>query len=141
MSTVTKRWLLSFTVMAFVFFALDAVWITGVARGMYDRLIPHLLAETIHPAPAALFYLGYLVGAVQLAVRPGATRRTWLQRLRDGALLGALAYGTWGFTAASVLTGFPVGLALADCAWGAALTAVATGAAGLAIDKVVPADA
>ena len=50
------------------------------------------------------------------------------KRLRDAALFGAVAYGTWGFTMKAVLRDVPWKVALADVAWGAAVSAAVAGA-------------
>ncbi|OKL52395.1 DUF2177 family protein [Buchananella hordeovulneris] len=91
-----SRWAVAYLGTALAFCILDGLWIGFVAQEIYSHFLPHLLANSPALAPAAVFYLGYLVGVVHLAVRPGQLRRT-SQRLRDGALLGAVAYGTWGF--------------------------------------------
>lgn len=140
MKNLTKRWLTAGGAAAASFLVVDGVWITTVAKGLYDREIPHLMASTINAAPAAVFYVAYLAGTVHLAVRPADDDRPWTKRLRDGAILGAVAYGTWGFTASSVLREFPVSLAIADCAWGAALTGATAVAAGAAMDTFAGSD-
>lgn len=136
MSTTT-RWGAALASGAAAFLAADAVWIPAVARRMYDAEIPHLMAGSPRPAPAAAFYTGYLAGLTHLAVRP-QDERTPAQRFRDGAVLGALAYGTWGFTGASVLRRFPVRLAAADCAWGSLLSGASAVVAGAVMDRYTP---
>lgn len=112
---------------------LDGPWIVLVAGKLYQHEIPHLIAAQPQVLPAAAFYLTYLSGVTALVVRPGhSVARS--RRLRDGAILGAIAYGTWGFTGASVLANFPVTVALLDVLWGAFLTALVASVAGLAAD-------
>lgn len=50
-----------------------------------------------------------------------------------------MAYGTWGATAAAVLEEFPVSVALADAAWGAALTGASAVVGGAVMEQVASA--
>ncbi|RRD45416.1 DUF2177 family protein [Buchananella hordeovulneris] len=127
-----SRWAVAYLGAALTFCILDGLWIGLVAQKIYSHFLPQLLANSPALVPATVFYLGYLVGVVHLAVRPGQLRRT-SQRLRDGALLGAVAYGTWGFTAAALLRGFPLAVTLSDVAWGAVLTGASAVGGGLAL--------
>lgn len=75
MSTSSRRWWTAMATATGTFIALDAVWIGAVARSVYESSIPHLMAESMKPAPAAVFYLGYLAETVHLAVRPSQRDR------------------------------------------------------------------
>lgn len=125
-----KRWLKALGAATLTFAVLDAVWIGGVAKKIYDKNIPHLMASKINAAPAGLFYAGYLAGTVYLAVKPNEKDRTTTEQFRDGAILGALTYGTFGFTNSAVLKDFPVKVAASDFAWGAFLTGTTAAVAG-----------
>ena len=79
-------------------------------------------------AAAALFYALYVVGVVVLVVRPGESLGwTAWECAGMGALLGAVAYGTYDLTNRATLRGFPWALAVVDLAWGTALTAAVAG--------------
>ncbi|MCM3510853.1 DUF2177 family protein [Rothia sp. P100] len=67
-------------------------------------------------------------------VRPGDETRTHLARLRDGAVLGVIAWGTFGLTNAAVLDRFPLSIALVDTVWGGVLTGTVALAAGKATE-------
>lgn len=130
-----KPWGAGFGAGALAFGVGDAAWIGLVAKDLYDSEMPHLMADVLNPAPAAGFYALYVAAATHLATRPGE-QRTLLQRARDGAVLGAAAYGAWGLTGASVLKKFPVSVALTDMAWGAFATALIATVGGIAADRV-----
>jgi hypothetical protein len=63
------------------------------------------------------------------ATRPGLEAGSWPKAVLYGALLGALAYGTYDLTNLAVLKGFTVKVALVDMLWGVFVTA-ATSLAG-----------
>lgn len=133
-SSLSRRWLKALGAGALTSGAMDAAWIGGAALKLYESKIPHLMGDSVNVGPAAAFYALHLAGTVHLAVRPGEDRTT-AQRVRDGAVLGAVAWGTFGLTNAAVLEKFPVGLALTDTVWGAVLTATTAGVAGKAMGR------
>lgn len=131
----TKQWLKALGAGALTAGVLDAAWIGGVAKKMYDREIPHLMASDLQPLPAAMFYAIHLAGTTYLVVQPTNADRTDLERMRDGAVLGAIAWGTFGLTNAAVLEKFPLKLALIDTVWGAFLTGAVAFVAGKALGR------
>jgi uncharacterized membrane protein len=112
------------------FLALDAVWLGVVARDLYRAQIGHLLAPGVRWGAAILFYLLYIVGVVVLVVLPNA-RGPLPRTAALGALLGVVAYATYDLTNLATLARWPLGVTLADLAWGAIVTG-ATAAAGWA---------
>ena len=129
------RWAATYGAAAVTFGTAGAAWVGGVARRLYESEMPHLMASKIGAAPALGFYALYLAGTVHLATRPNDDRSA-SQRARDGAVLGASAYGAWGLTGAAVLDRFPISVALVDMAWGAVATAVTAAVAGVASDRL-----
>ncbi len=112
------------------FLAIDILWILRVARPMYEAQVGPLLRSNPQLGAAAVFYLTYVAGIVYLAVLPALASGGARTALVKGAVLGALAYGTYAFTNYAMLKGWTPGLAAADVAWGIVLTAV-TAACGL----------
>jgi uncharacterized membrane protein len=127
------RFLLLYAAVALVLFPLDALWLGVVARKFYTSQMGDLLLAQPRFAVAGLFYAFYVVGIVVFAVEPalrdaeGATSRIWLSAAMAGAFLGLIAYGTYDATNYATLKGFPLMVALVDCAWGVVLTAVSAG--------------
>jgi len=76
-------------------------------------------------APAAAFYLVYLVGVVVFAVLPGLESRRWMTSLGLGALLGFVAYATYDLTNQATLRDWPWRVTIADLCWGTVVTGVA----------------
>lgn len=106
------------------FLVIDAVWIALVVRSYYDSQIPELLRESPEFVSAGIFYLAYAAAVVALAVKPALASQRVKDALINGAILGAVAYGTYTVTNFAVLKGWTVGLVVSDIAWGAFLTAV-----------------
>lgn len=114
------------------FLVIDAVWIALVVRSYYESQIGSLLRETPNFIAALIFYLAYAFAVVVFAVRPALASKRVVDALSLGALLGAIAYGTFTITNYAVLKDWTVGLVVSDIAWGTFLTAVVAASGYLA---------
>lgn len=106
------------------FLVIDAIWIGTVVRKLYDREVGSLLKASPDMGAAAVFYLAYAAGIVWLAVLPALGAGSVRTALVNGAVLGALAYGTYTVTNYAVLKNWTFTLVWSDIVWGAFLTAV-----------------
>lgn len=115
-----------------VFAAVDTLWLGVIARPFFAAELEGLVRGEVRLVPAALFYLGYPVGMVALAVAPAlhaaAPRRALAGAAARGGLLGLMAYGAYDLTNMATLTAWPVSVAAVDMAWGTGLTALASAA-------------
>ena len=114
------------------FLVVDAIWIALVVRSYYESQIGSLLRETPDFIAALVFYLAYSFAVVVLAVRPALSSKRLVDALMLGALLGAIAYGTFTITNYAVLKDWTIGLVVSDIAWGTFLTAVVAASGYLA---------
>ncbi len=115
-----------------VFLVVDAVWLVKVMRPLFERHVGDLLLEDPRLGVAAGFYALYCAGIVYFAAAPAAAAGTPWVALRDGAILGFLAYGTYEATNLATLKGWHWQMAAVDIAWGTALSAGAAYAGYLA---------
>lgn len=120
---VLRRWLAPALVVALTLGLLDALWISLVARPLYDAELGERLADPLVGWAAAVFYVLYVLGATVLVVRPALDRGSLRIALGHGLLLGLSAYATFGFTNLAVLDGWPAVISVVDTLWGGALTA------------------
>lgn len=116
---------IAYIAVAIAFFALDMVWLAGVAKTFYFSQ----LGDLVRPKPdllvAGIFYVGYVAGVIYFAVAPALAAGSFSRALINGALVGLLAYGTYDATNLATLRGYPAILAMVDTAWGTFLTAAA----------------
>ena len=124
-----RQFAIAYGVFAVVFLALDAVWLTAMADRLYRPAIGHLMRDGFSLAPAAIFYVLYVAGAVIFAVRPGLDSGSWAEAMGWGALLGLLAYATYDLTNQATLRDWPWQVTVADLCWGTFVTAMSAGAA------------
>ena len=114
----------AYVVSAAVFLGLDAVMLRGFMKPLFQQHIGDWLLETPRYGPAVVFYLLYVAGGVYLVSRPALIADAPTVALLHGALLGALAYGTYEFTNLSTLTRWSWQQVIVDTTWGTVLTGV-----------------
>ena len=116
-----------YAVAAVVFLALDLVWLTLVAPGLYDHFLGDLLAESPIAVAAVLFYAIFVAGLVYFVIAPAVAEGAVRTALVRGGAFGFVTYATWDLTSLAVIEGFPVGIVPIDLAWGTVLaSAVST---------------
>jgi uncharacterized membrane protein len=112
----------------FALLVLDAIWIAGFMQGLYEQEIPFMLKAEPNLLAALIFYAGYPLGAYWLAVKPALADGAARTAIINGAVLGAVAYGTFAVTNLAVLTGWTATLTIVDTIWGGFVTAVLSAA-------------
>ncbi|MEM7744502.1 MAG: DUF2177 family protein [Pseudomonadota bacterium] len=119
-----------------VFLAVDIVGLKLFLKPLFDRHLGDWMLEDPKLAPAAAFYLFYIVGVVYFVSLPALAEGGVVKALLTGAFLGAVAYGTYEFTNYATLTRWSLEMVLTDVIWGAFLTAISA-AAGVAVVKAL----
>ena len=117
--------ILQFLVVAAAFAVIDSVWLKSMSK-FYRRHLGHLMADKPHLGYAVAFYILYIAGIVFFALQPALDGGSWLTALGYGAALGTFAYATYDLTNAATLKNWPLIIVVADIAWGAVLTGLAT---------------
>lgn len=111
-----------YLITAVIFLAIDAVMLTLVMKPLFTRNLGDAMRDSPLLVPAAVFYLAYVVGLVVLvsapALREGSPSRAALQ----GAVLGAVAYGTYEFSSMTIMKNWSWTMVATDTIWGALLT-------------------
>ncbi len=106
---------------------LDYLWLGVITKSFIQRQLGVLMRPDIQWIPGILFYLMFAAGVVIFAVFPGIEKGSLLRTIALAAFLGFVAYGTYEFTNAATLIGWPRGLIIPDILWGTAASAI-TGA-------------
>ena len=125
-----------YAVTAVIFLAADAVALSKLLKPLFERHMGDMLREPIALAPAGIFYLAYVAGLLFLVSVPALRAGSPMQALIGGAVLGAVAYGTYEFTNISTLKGWSWEMVATDVTWGTALTGVSA-AAGVWITRAL----
>lgn len=119
------NYVIAYAVTAVVFFVVDFIWLSQVAKRFYFDRLGDLLLDKPNIGAAALFYLMYVVGIVIFAVMPGLKSGSVLMALGYGALFGFFAYATYDMTNYATLKNWPLEVVVVDIAWGVFLTGTA----------------
>ncbi|MBT8484297.1 MAG: DUF2177 family protein [Phycisphaerae bacterium] len=106
------------------FLVIDLAWIVFVAKPLYERTVGDLMRASPNLVAAGVFYLAYAAGIVVLACRPAMNTGAQTTALVNGAVLGALAYGSFTVTNYALFKAWTTTLVVTDILWGTALTAV-----------------
>ena len=126
---------LLYIVTAIVFLALDVVMLKKVMYPLFSSNIGPMMLEDLRMGPAAVFYLFYVMGVVWFVSIPALNVGSIAQAFFAGAVLGALAYGTYEFTNFATLKGWTAQMVMVDVIWGAVLTGTSA-AVGVAVTKL-----
>ena len=85
---------------------------------MFDKQLGSMLLDDIRMRPAIIFYLFYIAGVLWFVSVPALKAEMPLQALIGGAIIGALAYGTYEFTNFATLRDWTSQMVMVDLAWG-----------------------
>ncbi|MFN0185468.1 MAG: DUF2177 family protein [Aquabacterium sp.] len=118
-----KRWLAALATLLVI----DALWLGLVAAPLYRQERGALFLPQPRWLAAAIWYLGYPLALVLLALRPPPPSA--VVAAGRGALVGAVAYGTYDLTNLATLVAWPAWLAALDVAFGVTMSAAMATAA------------
>lgn len=104
------------------FLAVEAVMLRMFMAPLFERHLGDWMADPLRMGPAAVFYLGYIAGALYLVSMPALRANDPMQALVGGLVLGLLAYGTYEFTNYATLTRWTMQQVVIDTIWGGVLT-------------------
>ena len=114
----------AFIAIAIVFTVIDIAWISLYLGDVYDAQLSSIMRSNPLVAPAVMFYVGYIAAIIFFAVRPALADGKMAIALMNGAVLGAVAYGTYTLTNHAILSEWAWHLVISDILWGTALTAI-----------------
>jgi len=118
-----------------VFLGLDYIALTNLIKPTFEKDIAPLLLDSPRMGPAVIFYAFY-VGVLLWFVSWPAIQmdKPLIWVFASGALIGAMAYGTYEFTNLATLKDWTWTMVATDFTWGTFLTG-ASATAGVAIAR------
>lgn len=119
-----------FLIALVVFLIIDAIWLLGISRELYQRAIGFLMPEKVDLFAAMGAYILLAIGLTVFVIAPGIRAGLSLWHIAlFGALFGFVAYGIYDFTNLATIKGWPLWISLVDMGWGtfvSGLTSAAT---------------
>ena len=129
------KYLPTYIVTIIVMFLLDLVWLSQLAKPLYQAGIGHLMAADPTLSFAALFYLIFVFGLMWFAVKPNVHVKGLKSTFFAGCVFGFFVYASYDLTNLALLKDWPLGLSLIDMTWGTFLSGVCAAAGKFAFDK------
>ena len=108
----------------FVMFVLDIIWLSMLAKPMYQQGIGHLMAAQPNLLFAALFYVVFVLGLMWFAVVPNRHDKGLKSTFIAAAIFGFFVYASYDLTNLALLKDWPLRLSLIDITWGTLLSGV-----------------
>ena len=116
------KFFVAYAAAAAFFFVVDLIWLGFVAKDFYRSSIGHLMGDGFNIPAVIAFYLIYTAGLFIFAVNPALEAGGWQKAAMLGAAFGFFAYATYDLTNMATLKDWPLGITLADMAWGSLLS-------------------
>lgn len=116
--------ILSYLLTTLVFFAIDMVWLSFIAKNLYRKYLSGFLSDTINWKAAIIFYLIFIAGIFIFAIMPAVEKNSITKAIIYGAMFGFFTYATYDLTNLATLKNWPLQIVFIDMAWGALLTAL-----------------
>lgn len=106
-----------------VFIAIDALWLTIIAKNFYQKYIGSLLKTDVNFIAAGIFYLLFIAGIVVFVVTPALQKNSLISAILLGALFGLITYATYDLTNLATLKNWPLIVTIVDLIWGMTVSA------------------
>ncbi len=132
---MAMRYVKAFAAAAIALLVIDIAWISLFLRDVYDAQLGSMMRPTASAAAAAVFYVSYIGAILYFAVRPALVEQRTATAAVHGAVLGAIAYGTYTLTNYAIFTQWSILLVVSDIGWGTFLTAVTAAVGYLAAQR------
>ena len=130
-----SKWLITYVSMLIFMLVVDIIWLSVIAKPIYQQGIGHLMAAKPNLIFAALFYLVYVFGLLRFAIKPNRAWAGVKQTFFAGASVGLLVYASYDLTNLALLKDWPLGLSLLDIAWGTLLSGISASVGKIVFDR------
>lgn len=130
-----SKWLATYVSMLIFMLVVDIIWLSVIAKPIYQQGIGHLMAAKPNLIFAALFYLVYVFGLLRFAIKPNRAWAGVKQTFFAGASVGLLVYASYDLTNLALLKDWPLDLALLDTAWGTLLSGITASVGKIVFDR------
>lgn len=118
-----------------IFLAIDALWLTVIAKSFYSKHLGYLMSSSPNLLAAGLFYLLFTAGLVVFVLQPALAKNDWLQALALGAFFGLVCYATYDLTNLATIQQWPLLVTIIDLVWGATVSGITSTIAFFAAKK------
>ncbi len=121
---LSLKYLPAYCTIILVMVGFDLVWLSVLAKPIYQQGIGHLMAIQPNLIYASLFYLVYALGLMWFAIFPNRHYKRLKSTFVAGATFGFFVYASYDLTNLALLNRWPLSLSLIDITWGTLLSGV-----------------
>ena len=107
-----------------VMFVLDIIWLSMIAKPLYQQGIGHLMADEPNFLFAGMFYLVYAAGLIWFALMPNRHHRGLKNTFATAVAFGFFVYASYDLTNLALLKDWSLSLSVIDVTWGTLLSGV-----------------
>lgn len=104
------------------FLVIDLIWLSFIAKNLYQAELGHLMADNVNLIAAFVFYALFVVGLVYFVINPGIEKESIKYILVAGAMFGFMTYATYDLTNLATLKDWPLKITIIDLIWGTTLS-------------------
>ncbi len=130
------KWIATYLGMIVFMFVIDLIWLSVIAKPVYQQGIGHLMAAEPNLIYAGLFYLVYVLGLLWFAIKPNSALPGIKRVFVAGATVGFLVYASYDLTNLALLKDWPLGLSLMDISWGTLLSGISASVGKMIFDRL-----
>ncbi len=120
-----------------IFLAIDALWLSVIAKNFYAKQIGWLLKTTPNFYAAGIFYLLFVLGLVIFVIQPSIFKASIWSAIGLGLLFGLITYATYDLTNFATIKNWPISVTVIDLIWGSLCGAVVSGLTYLIYTKIL----
>lgn len=113
-----------YTIAFSVFLAVDAIWLTFIAKDFYAKYIGYLMAKNPNLWAALIFYIIFIAGLVFFVITPALDKKMWMHALAAGVFFGLVTYATYDLTNLATVKNWPLLVTVVDLMWGMFVSAI-----------------
>ena len=129
------KWIAAYLGMIVFMFVIDLIWLSVIAKSIYQQGIGHLTATEPNLIYAGLFYLVYVLGLLWFAIKPNRMLPGIKCAFVAGATVGFLVYASYDLTNLALLKDWPLGLSLIDITWGTILSGISASVGKMILNR------
>lgn len=129
------RFLTAYFTIIVVMFIVDIIWLSVVAKPLYQNGIGHLMAAQPNLLFATLFYLIYALGLMRFAVIPNIGLHGVKSTFLAAAIFGFFVYASYDLTNLALLKDWPLKMSLIDIVWGTLLSGISASVGKLELNR------
>ena len=118
-----------------VMFVLDIIWLSMLAKPLYQQGIGHLMSNQPNLLFAALFYMVFVFGLIWFALKPNHQDKGLKSTFIAAVIFGFFVYASYDLTNLALLKDWPLKLSVIDIAWGTLLSGISALAGKVAFNQ------